>query len=117
MSNELARTNGKMSKGELQLELARCENRLASFCSDLNDLDEEAKAIREEINTKMERQFKRLREINGEKKVKKEMLSQGIGGRKLVMAMLKRLGVVLKDTKLDRMMDDPVQSKHLIEAN
>ena len=117
MSSELVKSNGQKTKSELMVEFAVCENRIARTTDRMKEVDDENKALHDQIKREMAKQLAKLKANSKEKKVLHDQLNQLIGGRRTMRHVLQRLGVKVDDTKLERIMQDEDKGRYLQAVN
>lgn len=102
------------SKKEILGEIARIQNRIAGVVSEFLDDQERTKELRNTL--KNSAPAKEIREIAKRRRNNAEILSQSVGGLKVLKRMLKKLGVELEPGKFDKIMLDGEKAKILQEV-
>ena len=114
MSN-VARNNDQVT--EAKREFALAGNTIARIVTNIEDLNEEAKALRSQIAKKIERESQRLKEISQAKKLLTQQQSEAIGGYKLAKSLLKKWKVDEPTTKLTAIAQRSEVAQELVGAN
>lgn len=103
---DIVKSSAHKSKMELQMELATVDNKIGRHCTTIADLQERRKELIEIKRAKCSKEDAELREISQKLEGTKDLMIEAIGGRKMVIGLLKKLGVLPGETKLDRLLKD-----------
>lgn len=101
---DIIKSNGHKTKAELNMELAVVDNKIGRLCTRAADLKERHKQLIEAKRVKCQKEDEEIREIRRELVGAEDLLIEAIGGRKMALALLAKLGVTPENTKYDRML-------------
>lgn len=100
----IIRNNGHKSAEDLKMELAAVDNRIGRFCSQIQDMADRRKELIETKRQKCAREDAELRDLKAQSEVARDILIEAIGGRKMALGLLKKMGVLPEETKFDRLL-------------
>jgi hypothetical protein len=89
---------GHKSIPELKVEMSLVDRTLGKIDTRTADLDERIRQLREAKRAKCEKEDAELKEIRREQLELQTMHSEAVGGRKMVIGLLKKLGAQIDES-------------------
>lgn len=116
MSNSLARTDHPQSIQEVKRQLITVDKTTADVITRRLDIEERQHELNEAIKRDEAKRLAELRQLKKEARELADQQKEIIGGRKVLLGLLKRFGVDTPVTKLTTLVQKNEDARELIEA-